>query len=176
MPNKVVKTNPTASTIVKQNLSSDCVGSTELLISNISSLCVSSGASSLKTRKYAPAKDIKPGELIFKPTFDNGVKVEGVGRRPHLVIDNKKDSETGRTILTIADMSTLNGKEHKLILGGNNYLINPEDPSFTGKYMSFVKLNKVATLDLKSSQNQILWGRIVNDFDVNFIRRILGFD
>ena len=112
---------------------------------------------SVRMRRYARPETILPGEAILRNTFDKGIEVEGGGIRPHLVISVERSVKygAGHTAVLVADMSTLQGKEYKLD-SRNNYLINPDTPGFGGRFISFVKLDKVRWLVLKNSKKERL--------------------
>lgn len=73
------------------------------------------------------------------------------------------------------DISRYEGKEHKVSGSTVNYLINVNDPAFTGKNMSFIKLDRVSELVLPVDKKQIMLGRIINSEDLKIVREKLGF-
>lgn len=93
----------------------------------------------------------------------------------YLVIEVENFSDAQITLLTIADISRLEGKEHKQVLGGNNYLLNPLGEHFNGKNISFVKLNKITKISVGSNDEQrMVTGKKIDNLDLKIIRQKLG--
>ncbi|MGM7414631.1 type II toxin-antitoxin system PemK/MazF family toxin [Lactococcus lactis] len=103
--------------------------------------------------------------ILTKIKFKNGVVPKNP--RPYLVVNVKSQN-----LIEIIDVSSTEGKEHKLLFP-TNYSLSTFNPPF--KKNSFVKLDSIRTVQLSELRYNLLHkGECLNDYDLKMIQNKLN--